>query len=155
MLPLKIMSRLIRGSFESLVGADVRQRLQHLRPFGTNLTTYFLGPRFPVPSDLLHVVVELDATAFGIQRVGRLVDSGVEVWRDLIGGLDTILFSENARPLSTDRNCRPRRRTSSPRYAGLARAPCVAVWGRGPSYDARCRCAGKFRGGLCTLPPRS
>jgi len=83
MLPLKIMSRLIRGYFESLVGADVRQRLQHLRPFGTNLTTYFLGPRFPVPSDLLHVVVELDATTFGIQRVDRVVDSGVAVWRDL------------------------------------------------------------------------
>src|SRR2546427_9677203 len=41
------------------------------------------GTRFAVPADLLHVVVELESVAVGIDRKGAVVDAGEELARQV------------------------------------------------------------------------
>src|SRR5947208_14696875 len=41
------------------------------------------GTRFAVPADLLHVVVELESVAVGIDRNGAVVDAGEELARQV------------------------------------------------------------------------
>ena len=47
-----------------------------------------------VPADLLHVVIELDAVAVGVEREGRVVDAGIKLGRDRVDKGDAVRLQE-------------------------------------------------------------
>src|ERR1700730_15585778 len=52
-------------------------------PFGSR-------PDPAVPADLLHVVIELDAVSVRVEGKGRVIDAGIELWRDRVDKGDAV-----------------------------------------------------------------
>src|ERR1700736_1402080 len=81
-------------TLEDLVDIGVGERLQCFGPFALDLTPCRLRPHPAIPADLLHVVVELDAVAVGIERKSRIIDARVELRRDRIDKGDAVRLQE-------------------------------------------------------------
>src|SRR5579863_2386008 len=82
-----------KGALEDLVGVAVGERLQGLRPVAVDLAARRLRAHAAVPADLLHIAIELDAVAVGVERESGIVDAGIELGRD-VDEPDAVLFEE-------------------------------------------------------------
>src|SRR6266478_4616952 len=85
---------LAEWALEDLVDIGVGERLQRCGPFARDLASRRLRPNPPIPADLLHVVIELDAVTVRIEREGRIVDARVELGRDRVDKGDAARFEE-------------------------------------------------------------
>src|SRR5207249_6574920 len=86
-LPIVVAAiwRLAPGTEERLPAERIRQWLQRIRPLArVDLAPLRLRAHAAVPADLLHIVVELDAVAFRVEAVGRVVDAWIELRWDQI-----------------------------------------------------------------------
>src|SRR5439155_18333350 len=62
-------------------------RLHRLRPFGVvDVRALRFVPRFAVPADLFHIVVELESEAVGVDGEGAVVDSREQLGRQVLDG---------------------------------------------------------------------
>src|SRR3984893_15940874 len=81
-------------TLEDLVDIGVGGRLQCFGLSAWDLTPCRLRPDPAVPADLLHVIVELDAVAVGIERKRGVIYAGVEFRRDRVDEGGAARFQE-------------------------------------------------------------
>src|SRR5581483_144279 len=80
---------------ERLALVGVAHRLEGFRPDARrDLAALRRRARATVPADLLHLVVELQAVAVGVEDVGGVVEAGVELGRDRVDHAGTAVAQE-------------------------------------------------------------
>src|SRR5437899_69280 len=79
---------------EHLIDVGIREGLQRLWPRRRHGAPLAGRPHLPIPTDLLHVVVELDAVAVRVQRERRVVDAGIELRRYRVDERHPVRFQE-------------------------------------------------------------
>ena len=78
---------------ERLAGEGIGQRVERVGPFVARPAALGRLARLPVPADLLHVVVELDGVAVGVDGERRIVDPGRQLGRQA-DDLDAVFLEE-------------------------------------------------------------
>src|SRR5436189_6180757 len=79
----KAAKRSAPGAKERLSGVGIARSFECLGPRAARTPSFTRGARSPIPSDLLHLVIELQRVAVGIEHVGGVVDSRVDLRRKL------------------------------------------------------------------------
>src|SRR6516162_1631666 len=86
-----------KRALEDLVDIGVRQRLQRFGPIAVDRPALGCRTDAAVPADLLHVVIELDAMAVGVERERRIVDARIELGWDRVDKSNAVLLKEGDR----------------------------------------------------------
>src|SRR5207253_7501835 len=80
-----VRDALAERALKDLVGVGVRERRQYLGPaLAIDFAALGGGAHPAIPADLLHVIIELDAVAVGIESEGGVVDAGIKFGRDRV-----------------------------------------------------------------------
>src|SRR5207249_1589769 len=81
---------------EGLASIGVDRGFEIRRPVvGVNFCPQCLRPHMAIPANLLHGVINLEAVAVGVESVGGVVDTGMELGRDDVGlDADAVLAQE-------------------------------------------------------------
>src|SRR3989440_758070 len=91
---MKERKRLAQRSQKRLTQKRIAVPLHRFRPFRVvDFRALRFGPRFAVPADLFHVVVQLEGEAVGVDGKGAVVDAGEQLGRQVFDG-DAVFFEE-------------------------------------------------------------
>src|SRR5262245_23559453 len=86
--------QLSQWTLEHLVDVGIRQGLKGFRPLALHDAPLTLRPYLTIPTDLLHVIVELKAMAIVVQSEAAIVNTGVQLRRNGINEAHPLSFQK-------------------------------------------------------------